>query len=47
MIWATMVLGILFLLGYNVGKAMAICAIIVGVLTAIQHICKIIIEEKY
>ena len=42
MAFAAMVLGILFLIGFDVGEALAICAIIVGILQTIIDICKII-----
>ena len=42
MAFATMVLAILFLSGFNVGTPLAICEIIVGVLQTIIDICKII-----
>lgn len=38
------ILGILFLLGCNVGKGLAICAIIEGVLVCINEIIKL--KEK-
>ena len=42
MAFAAMVLGILFLIGFDVGEALAIYAIIVGILQTIIDICKII-----
>lgn len=39
------ILGILYLVGLNVGKALAICAIIEGLLIFINSILKMIIKK--
>lgn len=42
---ATMILAILFLIGFDVGEALAICAIITGILQIIVDISKIILKR--
>lgn len=41
------ILGILFLVGLPVGKALAICAIIEGILIIIQSVIKKVRENGY
>ena len=42
---AIIILGIMFLKGYNIGTALAICSIVTGVLVEVSAIGKYIVEN--
>ncbi len=43
---AIIILAILFLMGYNVGKALAICSIIAGACTMLKAILDLVVKYK-